>query len=72
MKQFYSTIGRPSIDPELTMRMLIVGYRMGIVSRSPHLEPALSHLAVDLELGSTLCGCVILCVQRVVKKSELC
>lgn len=32
LKPFYSTIGRPSIDPELTMRMLIVGYCMGIRS----------------------------------------
>jgi transposase len=29
---FYSTIGRPLIDPELMMRMLIVGYCMGIRS----------------------------------------
>jgi transposase len=29
---FYSTIGRPSIDPELMIRMLLVGYVMGIRS----------------------------------------
>ena len=29
---FYSTIGRPSIDPELMIRMLLVGYIMGIRS----------------------------------------
>lgn len=27
---FYSHTGRPSIDPELTVRMLIVGYCFGI------------------------------------------
>ena len=27
---FYSEIGRPSIDPELMLRMLIVGYCYGI------------------------------------------
>src|SRR5580658_8655866 len=32
LKPFYSRIGRPSIDPELTIRMLIVGYCMGIRS----------------------------------------
>ena len=32
MKLFYSRIGRPSIDPELTIRMLIVGDCMGIRS----------------------------------------
>ncbi|MGV0879940.1 transposase, partial [Martelella sp. FLE1502] len=29
---FYSTTGRPSIDPELMIRMLIVGYAFGIRS----------------------------------------
>ncbi|MCA6105577.1 IS5/IS1182 family transposase, partial [Bradyrhizobium sp. WSM 4400] len=26
---FYSTIGRPSIDPELMIRMLLIGYCFG-------------------------------------------
>ena len=29
---FYSTIGRPSIDPELMIRILVVGYCFGIRS----------------------------------------
>src|SRR5258708_38132539 len=29
---FYSTIGRPSIDPELMIRMLVIGYCFGIRS----------------------------------------
>ncbi len=29
---FYSTLGRPSIDPELMIRMLIIGYSFGIRS----------------------------------------
>jgi transposase len=32
LKPFYSSIGRPSVDPELMMRMLIVGYCLGIRS----------------------------------------
>jgi transposase len=32
LKPFYRQMGRPSIDPELMMRMLIVGYCMGIRS----------------------------------------
>ena len=32
LRPFYSAIGRPSIDPELMMRMLLVGYSMGIRS----------------------------------------
>ena len=27
---FYSAIGRPSIAPELMIRMLLIGYRMGV------------------------------------------
>ncbi|WP_419150331.1 hypothetical protein [Rhizobium leguminosarum] len=30
LKPFYSSKGRPSDDPELMMRMLIIGYCMGI------------------------------------------
>jgi len=32
LKPFYSSIGRPSVDPELMLRMLIVGYCYGIRS----------------------------------------
>lgn len=32
LRGFYSAIGRPSIDPELMLRMLIVGYCFGIRS----------------------------------------
>src|SRR6187402_379814 len=32
LAQFYSTTGRPSIDPELMIRMLIIGYCFGIRS----------------------------------------
>jgi transposase len=32
LKNFYSRIGRPSIDPELIIRMLIIGYCYGIRS----------------------------------------
>src|ERR1700720_1661505 len=32
LKPFYSSTGRPSIDPELIIRMLIAGYSMGIRS----------------------------------------
>jgi len=32
MAPFYSSTGRPSVDPELMIRMLIVGYAMGIRS----------------------------------------
>src|SRR5277367_4012512 len=30
---FYSSMGRPSVDPELMIRMLIIGYCFGIRSK---------------------------------------
>ena len=32
LSEFYSHTGRPSIDPELMIRMLIIGYSFGIRS----------------------------------------
>jgi transposase len=32
LEPYYSEIGRPSIDPELMIRMLIVGYCFGVRS----------------------------------------
>ncbi len=32
LEPYYSDVGRPSIDPELMVRMLIVGYGLGIRS----------------------------------------
>jgi Transposase domain (DUF772) len=32
LASFYSAMGRPSVDPELMIRMLIVGYCFGIRS----------------------------------------
>jgi transposase len=32
LRPFYSNIGRPSIDPELMIRMLLIGYCFGIRS----------------------------------------
>src|ERR1700738_4453920 len=42
---FYSTLGRPSIDPELMIRMLIVGYCFGIRSERRLCEEVKLHLA---------------------------
>ncbi len=33
LRPFYSHLGRPSIDPELIIRMLVIGYVMGIRSK---------------------------------------
>ena len=42
---FYSETGRPSIDPELLIRMLIVGYCFGIRSERKLCEEVKLHLA---------------------------
>src|SRR5271169_6698768 len=42
---FYSSIGRPSIDPELMIRMLIIGYCYGIRSERRLCEEVDLHLA---------------------------
>jgi transposase len=42
---FYSEVGRPSIDPELLIRMLIVGYCFGIRSDRRLCEEVHLHLA---------------------------
>jgi len=42
---FYSTIGRPSIDPELLIRMLLVGYCFGIRSERRLCEEVYLNLA---------------------------
>ena len=42
---FYSEIGRPSIDPELMIRMLIIGYCYGIRSERRLCEEVELHLA---------------------------
>jgi transposase len=45
LASFYSDIGRPSIDPELMIRMLIVGYCYGIRSERRLCEEVELHLA---------------------------
>jgi transposase len=38
LKNFYSPVGRPSIDPEVLLRLLLVGYLYGITSERRPLE----------------------------------
>lgn len=45
LKPYYSSTGRPSIDPELMIRMLIIGYCMGIRSERRLCEEVHLHLA---------------------------
>ena len=45
LKPYYSEIGRPSIDPELMLRMLIVGYCYGIRFERQLCEEVELHLA---------------------------
>src|SRR6058998_1488101 len=45
LKPYYSEIGRPSVDPELMIRMLIVGYCYGLRSERKLCEEVMLHLA---------------------------
>jgi transposase len=45
LERFYSDIGRPSVDPELMVRMLLVGYCYGIRSERRLCEEVKLHLA---------------------------
>jgi transposase len=45
LRPFYSEIGRPSVDPELMIRMLIVGYCYGIRHERRLCEEVKLHLA---------------------------
>ena len=49
---FYSTLGRPSIDPELMIRMLIIGYCFGIRSERRLCEEVHLNLATGGSAGS--------------------
>ena len=52
LKPFYSHTGRPSIAPELIVRMLVIGYVMGICSRTTPLPRGASQPGVSLVLSS--------------------
>jgi transposase len=45
LKDFYSPTGRPSIDPEVLLRLLLVGYLYGITSERRLMEEVRMHLA---------------------------
>jgi transposase len=45
LEPFYSDIGRPSIDPELMIRMLLIGYCYGIRSERQLCQEVMLHLA---------------------------
>jgi transposase len=45
VKDSYSETGRPSIDPELLLRILLIGYLYGIMSERKLMEELRMHLA---------------------------
>src|ERR1051326_8881446 len=58
LRAFYSETGRPSIDPELLIRMLIIGYCMGIRSERRLCEEVHLNLAYRWFCGLGLEGAV--------------
>src|ERR1700731_4600671 len=51
LKDSYSDTGRPSIDPELLLRILLIGYLYGITSERKLVEELRMHLAWGLFTG---------------------
>jgi|SRR5215831_18861553 len=45
LRKHYSSTGRPSIDPEVLLRLLLIGYLYGITSERRLLEEERMHLA---------------------------
>ncbi len=57
LRPFYSEMGRPSVDPELIIRMLLIGYTHGIRSERRLCEEVTStSLTAGLPLGARRCG----------------
>src|ERR1700719_2381071 len=54
LKGFYSATGRPSIDPEVLLRLLVVGYLYGITSERRLMEEVRHYLSIS-ETRSGFC-----------------
>lgn len=54
VKHLYSHTGRPSIDPEVLLRMLIIGYLYGITSERRLCEEAKMHIGYRWFIGLSL------------------
>lgn len=58
LRSYYSHTGRPSVDPELLLRMLIVGYAFGIRSERRLCEEVRLNLAYRWFCGLGLEDCI--------------
>jgi hypothetical protein len=73
MKESYSDTGRPSIDPELLLRMLLIGYLYGVTSERKLVEELRMHLAwrwftgLGFDLGFSVVGCRTFSVHRLME-----
>src|SRR5712664_2659168 len=72
---FYSTLGRPSIDPELMIRMLIVGYCFGIRSERRRTAPGAPSLCqtnfpANMRTGSSRAASGTTCRQKLRRRSS--
>jgi Transposase domain (DUF772) len=57
LKAFYSDIGRPSVDPELMIRMLLVGYCNGIRHERRLCQEVALHLASRRDASDVNSAC---------------
>jgi hypothetical protein len=53
LEPYYSEIGRPSVDPALMLRMLIVGYSYGVRSERQHQRFGLEIVVIGKRLYCT-------------------
>jgi len=56
VKHLYSETGRPSVDPELMAKMLLVGYLFGIKSERRLCEEVGMHVGYRWFVGLNMCG----------------
>ena len=54
VKHLYSHTGRPSIDPEILLRMLLIGYLYGIISERRLCEEVKMHIGYRWFIGLNL------------------
>src|SRR5215468_6513940 len=70
---FYSNLGRPSVDPELLIRMLLVGYCLGIRSERRLCEEVHLNLAYRWFCRLGLDGDVkVACLDACARRSRCC
>src|SRR5215208_2189860 len=72
LRPFYSETGRPSIDPELIIRMLLVGYCFGIRSERRLCEEVANAVIIDVEASTAVRQAELTAAKRMRDYQESC